>query len=61
MVMIPFYFAKLILFHWLTWMDIIWFKTLFGLKINLRKSEIFHIGEIDNIEDLVAKLGWLPS
>ena len=36
---------------------LMWFEALLGLKINLRKSEIFPIGGRENIEVLTAELG----
>ena len=40
----------------LSWI-LMWFAALSGLKINLSKSEIFAIGERENIEVLTAELG----
>ena len=40
----------------LSWI-LMWFEALSGLKINLRKIEIFPIGGRENIEVLTAELG----
>ena len=34
-----------------------WFEALIGLKINLGKSEIFHVGGSENVEALTTELG----
>ena len=34
-----------------------WFEALLGLKINLSKSEIFHVGGSGNVEVLATELG----
>ena len=34
-----------------------WFEAMSGLKINLEKSEMIPIGEMDNVEDLTCKIG----
>ena len=41
---------------YLCWI-LIWFKLLFGLKINFAKSELFPIGRVDNVIELVADMG----
>ena len=42
-----------------------WFEAMLGLKINLKKSEMIPIEELDNVEDLaceiMCKVGKLPS
>ena len=42
-----------------------WFEVSLGLKINLDKSELLPVGEVDNADDLTAELdcriGSLPS
>ena len=42
-----------------------WFEAMLGLKINLKKSEMIPIEEVDNVEDLaceiMCKVGKLPS
>ena len=40
----------------LVWI-LMWFEALSGLRINLSKSEIFLVGEIENAEELVVELG----
>ena len=49
---------------YLCWL-LIWFEILFGLKINFEKSELFPIGRVDNVIELVAdmgcKVGSLPT
>ena len=34
-----------------------WFEAISGLKINLHNSELIHIGEVPNFEELVRVLG----
>lgn len=34
-----------------------WFKAMFGLKINMEKSELIPIGDVTNVEDLASVLG----
>jgi hypothetical protein len=34
-----------------------WFEATFGLKINLSKSEIVHVGNVLNLEELILILG----
>ncbi|RVW55567.1 Transposon TX1 uncharacterized 149 kDa protein [Vitis vinifera] len=34
-----------------------WFEAAFGLRINLAKSELIPVGEIDNIEEMAVELG----
>ena len=36
---------------------LIWFETVSGLKINLGKSELVHVGVVHNIELLLNVLG----
>ena len=38
-------------------MDVIWFEAIFGLKINLGKSELVPIGVVHNFELLLNVLG----
>ena len=42
-----------------------WFEAMFGLKINLEKSEVIPVGEVDLLEELAyeigCKVGKLPS
>ena len=35
----------------------LWFEAVFGLKINLGKSEMIPVGEVPNLEDLAQILG----
>ncbi|KAJ9705958.1 hypothetical protein PVL29_003867 [Vitis rotundifolia] len=48
----------------LSWI-LAWFEAASGLRINLAKSELIPVGEIDNIEDMAVelgcKVGFLPS
>ena len=41
---------------YLNWI-LLWFEAILGLKINLEKSTILLVGNMENIEDLVAELG----
>ncbi|RVX12646.1 LINE-1 reverse transcriptase-like [Vitis vinifera] len=41
---------------YLSWI-LMWFEAISGLKINLDKSEIFPVGRVDNVEELVFELG----
>ena len=34
-----------------------WFETVFGLWVNLHKSEIVPVGEVSNLEEIVAVMG----
>jgi hypothetical protein len=34
-----------------------WFETVFGLRVNLHKSEIVPVGEVSNLEEIVAVMG----
>ncbi|RVW47166.1 hypothetical protein CK203_070193 [Vitis vinifera] len=34
-----------------------WFKAMFGLRINMEKSELIPIGDVTNVEDLASVLG----
>ena len=34
-----------------------WFEAASGLRINLAKSELIPVGEIDNIEEMAVELG----
>lgn len=36
---------------------LIWFEAVFGLRINLRKSRLFKVGEVDRFEELAEVLG----
>ena len=42
-----------------------WFEAMLGLKINLEKSEVIPVGEVDLLEELAyeigCKVGKLPS
>ena len=40
----------------LSWI-LLWFEAASGLRINLAKSEIIPVGEVDEIEELVVELG----
>ena len=40
----------------LCWL-LIWFEAMLGLKINLEKSEMVLVGEVDNVENLACKIG----
>ncbi|RVX20304.1 Protein chromatin remodeling 5 [Vitis vinifera] len=48
----------------LSWV-LMWFEVIFGLRINLDKSEILPIGRVENLEELAlelgCKVGKLPS
>ena len=39
-------------------MDVIWFEAIFGLKINLGKSELVPIGVVHNFELLLNVLSY---
>lgn len=41
---------------YLSWL-LIWFEAIFGLRINLEKSEILPMGRVENLELLALKLG----
>ena len=41
---------------YLSWI-FLWFESIFGLKINLEKSSILLVGNVENIEDLAMELG----
>ena len=41
----------------LSWI-LFWFETASGLRINLSKSEIIPIGEVDEIDELAVELGY---
>ena len=49
---------------YLSWI-LLWFKAISGLKINLDKSSILLVGDVENLEVLAAELecriGTLPS
>ena len=49
---------------YLSWL-LMWFETILGLKINLDKSELIPMGEMNDIEHLAfelgCKVGGLPS
>ena len=34
-----------------------WFEALLGIKINLEKSELIPIGDVEGVEALAAELG----
>ena len=34
-----------------------WFEVAFGLRINLAKSELIPVGEVEEIEEMVVELG----
>ena len=40
----------------LSWV-LMWFEVIFGLKINLDKSEIIPVGKVENLEVLALELG----
>ena len=48
----------------LSWL-LMWFEAIFGLSINLNKSEILPVGRVENVEvlasELGCKVGSLPS
>jgi hypothetical protein len=39
----------------------LWFEAVFGLKINLAKSELVSVGNVDNVDGLVGILGYMVS
>ena len=39
-------------------MEVIWFEAIFGLKINLGKSELVPVGAVHNIDLLLNVLGY---
>ncbi|RVW54270.1 hypothetical protein CK203_080132 [Vitis vinifera] len=39
----------------LSWV-LMWFKVIFGLRINLDKSEILPVGRVENLEELALEL-----
>ena len=41
---------------YLSWL-LMWFEAISGLKINLDKSELIPIGEVNDIEELALELG----
>ena len=41
---------------YLNW-TLFWFEATSGLRINLGKSEIFPVGEVEEVEELVVELG----
>ena len=43
-------------FKFISWI-LMWFETVSGLKINLKKSEILPIGPVANMEELALELG----
>ena len=49
---------------YLSWI-LVWFEAAYGLRINLAKSEIIPVGEVEEIEEMVVELGcrvgFLPS
>ena len=45
---------------YLSWL-LMWFETILGLKINLDKSELIPMGEMNDIEHLVVRwVDFLP-
>ena len=48
----------------LSWL-LMWFEAISGLKVNLDKSELFPMGNVENMEELAfelgCKVGRLPS
>ena len=40
----------------LSWL-FMWFEVILGLKVNLDKSELIPVGNVDNVEELASKLG----
>ena len=42
--------------RYLSWV-FIWFEALFGLKVNLDKNEVIHVGGVENMEELAVGLG----
>ena len=49
---------------YLSWI-LAWFDALYGLRINLDRSFILHVGRVDNVEILAlefgCKIGSLPT
>ena len=41
---------------YLSWI-LVWFEAAYGLRINLAKSEIIPVGEVEEIEEMVVELG----
>ncbi|RVX21198.1 LINE-1 reverse transcriptase-like [Vitis vinifera] len=41
---------------YLSWI-LVWFEAAFGLKINLAKSEVIPVGEVEDIDELAVELG----
>ncbi|KAJ9685997.1 hypothetical protein PVL29_015067 [Vitis rotundifolia] len=41
---------------YLSWI-LVWFEAAFGLRINLTKSEIIPVGEVEEIEEMTVELG----
>ena len=42
---------------YLSWV-LLWFEAISGLKINLKKSSILSVGTVENLEELIAELGY---
>ena len=41
---------------YLSWI-LLWFEAVIGLRINLEKSSILLVGNVENLEDLAYELG----
>ena len=41
----------------LSWI-LFWFEAALGLRINLAKSEIISIGEVEEVDEMAMELGW---
>ena len=39
------------------WWLLMWFEAIFGLRVNMDKSELILVGRLENVEDLSAELG----
>ena len=40
----------------LCWL-LMWFEAISGLRVNLDKSKLIHVGRVENVEELASKLG----
>ena len=41
----------------LSWV-LAWFEATFGLRINLAKNKLIHVGEVEEIEEMAVELGY---
>ena len=39
------------------WWLLMWFEAISGLRVNMDKNELISVERVENVEDLVAKLG----